>query len=658
MDIRSEQNPTIGLTQGICYSPNIIFISDHMPFEKLEIPDSQVSIIKAKQTYKDAIDKLTAEVEKLKVKAEESQDKELSRLLLSYELYLEFEIDPESFNNAIDADYEKKDAVNVAKVFHQWVCDNHLKLLISNGQKGDKALAEKTQDIFTTFCKQILSELGVKEKNWIEELKATNANCILVGRNIPDNILFYMENIVGIVTENKGTESETNKANDHASMIARGAGIPILAVSPEDEIFSLGSNPIEGLIINTVSNKPHSVLNPTQNQIADLLKSQQTRTLSQLNEFKIFESPDITPNGKPFQLFVNIPDFITNINDNILQFRRGAGLVRTELLFDEEGPTVETQHQKYLQIFEQYKGKPITWRVFDTNPNDKALKYLHGSGRTFAEIWSKKENVEVYETQIEAILRAAIQAGCKEVKIMAPMVETPNDIILFQSIVGTIQKMLGSEFDINKIPDVKIGAMIETPKAVINIPRIYKTVDFASIGTNDLFEGALRENRFNNDSNKLEKSSSFNPAKLLIIAYLLSESRTQGFASKNKLVGICGDVAGESIWPILLANYGASMSVTPEKLIGIKTLLSKTDTSAYSSFFKTVLTENRLVAAFFKMLVPDWEKLESIHKKIEALLNAYEKFDVTDPKKLKRYDLMKEKAIHSIEEYISELQGN
>ncbi len=91
--------------------------------------------------------------------------------------------------------------------------------------------------------------------------------------------------------------------------------------------------------------------------------------------------------------------------------------------------------------------------------------------------------------------------------------------------------------------------MIEVPSAAIISDLIAKEVDFLSIGTNDLIQYTMAVDRVNADVAHLY--TPMHPAILRLLKMIIDSAHNTG-----KKVGMCGEIAGDPLYTIVLLGLG------------------------------------------------------------------------------------------------------
>jgi pyruvate,orthophosphate dikinase len=106
-------------------------------------------------------------------------------------------------------------------------------------------------------------------------------------------------------------------------------------------------------------------------------------------------------------------------------------------------------------------------------------------------------NPEIYETQVQAILLAAVE--CKQAgvdvkpEIMLPIIADARELAIMRALVIKAADGVVKESGV-KI-DYSVGTMIELPRACVEADKIAAEADFFSFGTNDLTQTTLGVSR-------------------------------------------------------------------------------------------------------------------------------------------------------------------
>ena len=161
---------------------------------------------------------------------------------------------------------------------------------------------------------------------------------------------------------------------------------------------------------------------------------------------------------------------------------------------------------------------------------------------------------EIYEMQVRAIVRAALAVEGRsgegpDLEIMIPLVAYEKELQLARDLV---ERVLGEEGG-DRLP-LKVGTMIELPRACIVADRIGLVADFFSFGTNDLTQTTIGLSRDDIEGKFLAKyierdivdRSPFETLDSPGVGWLVRlAARTGREANANLGLGICGEHGGD-----------------------------------------------------------------------------------------------------------------
>lgn len=215
----------------------------------------------------------------------------------------------------------------------------------------------------------------------------------------------------------------------------------------------------------------------------------------------------------------------------------GIGLARSEhMFFDREKiflihqmiiAPIDSQKQEaiaklapmqvrdFAELFKIMNGKPVNLRLLDPplheflpSSEEEKVKLANILHISFAEIEARIDELreanpmlghrgcrlgvsspEIYQMQIEAILDAAylVQAeigNMPKLEIMIPLISDVRELLLIKNYLQEIVHAKEQKYSVKF--DLKLGTMIELPRAALISDQIAAHVDYFSFGSNDL----------------------------------------------------------------------------------------------------------------------------------------------------------------------------
>lgn len=510
----------LGVSPGIGIGKAFVMEKSSVDINKFYINDVKKEI----ERLRNAVELGKIQINELYLKTLNQVGEKEAQIFKSHEMMLEddtfiSETESKIENEKINAEYALKEvSLNYIKMFEKI---------------EDEYLRQRSEDINDVMTRVINILLG---KNTADCSKLDKDSIIVAKDLTPsDTAQIQKDKVAAMITEMGGKTS-------HAAIIARIMGIPTV-VGLDSITRKIKTNDV--VICDGKSGKV--LINPNEKQLN--YYTQKKLRLEEINNElrKQVGLPTVSKDGFQVALSANIgtPHDVEMVLENDAE---GIGLFRSEFIFMNRNcqPTEDEQLEEYREVLNKMGDRPVIIRTLDIG-GDKGVPYIDIPKEMnpflgYRAIRLCLGNVDVFRTQLRAILRASIYGN---VKIMFPMISTMKELKDAKKILEKSKEELRKE-GIPFNENIEVGIMIEIPSAAIISDLLAREVDFFSIGTNDLIQYTLAVDRMNSKLSHLY--SQYHPAMLRLIKGIIENAHNAGI-----WCGMCGEAAGDpKLIPIFL----------------------------------------------------------------------------------------------------------
>ncbi|HPA01340.1 MAG TPA: phosphoenolpyruvate--protein phosphotransferase [Chiayiivirga sp.] len=357
----------------------------------------------------------------------------------------------------------------------------------------------------------------------------------------------------------------------HSAILARSLGMPML-IAPAEALAAIP----EGAAVMVDAGRGQIIVEPGAEDLADLREREQAEAREQRSLVRLRNAATRTLDGADIALWANAES-----RDEVARARQlgaaGVGLLRTEFLFLQrsEPPSEEEQYAAYRDAILAMEGRTVTLRTLDLGADKAdaagiALAHEPNPALGLRGVRLALARPALLRTQLRAMLRAAAHGP---VRILVPMVSRREEMLAMRRALRECARELRREGHA-AAPDTPLGAMIEVPAAAFALPTMLDTMDFVSIGTNDLIQYLLAADRANDALGEL--FSPLHPAVIRALHEIIDACRRAGTP-----VALCGEMAGDARCTRLLLALGLSeFSMHPASLLEVRAAVRRCELRA------------------------------------------------------------------------------
>lgn len=369
------------------------------------------------------------------------------------------------------------------------------------------------------------------------------------------------DRVLGLVTRQ-------GSANSHTAILARTLNIPTLVQADMD--LKDGEN---AKILAIDASCGEWFLDPDEETLARLKEKQSSLNHQQTGLDAYRDRETVTASGRKIQLFANVGS-AEDVAEAQAVGAEGIGLYRSEFLYlgREKLPSEEELFEAYRTAAERMKGRSVIIRTLDIGA-DKQASYLNLPAEENPALGLRGLRLclahpELFLPQLRAIYRASAYGN---LSLMFPMVTSLWELQEAKRLCT--QVCLELEDDGVAYREIPIGIMIETPAAALEAREFAKEADFLSVGTNDLTQYTLAQDRQNA---ALERF--FDPCHPALLKLLRSIAEAAGQA--GIWAGICGELAGDATLAGMFLDMGyRELSMAPGRILEVrKTICEREET--------------------------------------------------------------------------------
>lgn len=427
-------------------------------------------------------------------------------------------------------------------------------------QVNDSYIRERLQDL-EDLSNRLLSHLV--QNNESAPRVTLPDEIILVARSLgPAALLDYdRDRLKGVVLEKGGY-------SNHVAIVARSLGIPVVGQCGE-----VLAHMAAGDTVIVDGDRGVVYLRPSQYDVDLYARSLEARAKRTRLYRRLQNQPSVTKDGVQVSVRMN-----AGLMSEVVSMRNvgadGIGLFRTELSFMgwKKYPLVATQAELYGKILDRMEDKPIVFRTLDIG-GDKPLPYFKAPHEENPALGWRAVRIgmdrpAVLRTQFRAFIRGS---KGRNIKIMLPMVTEVAEYDRARELLE-MEKIRAQHHNIPVPEKIELGVMLEVPSLLWQLETLLQTVDFISVGTNDLMQYLHAADRGSDIMRS--RYDTLSPAMLSALKSIADQCR-----KARVPVSVCGEMAGYPLEAMVLIVLGYEVLSVPARSVeALKMMIPTLDT--------------------------------------------------------------------------------
>jgi len=386
-------------------------------------------------------------------------------------------------------------------------------------------------------------------------LQKVPPGAILLARRLgPADLLdWHASGIAGVVIE-EGSPS------GHAAILARALNLPTLGgargvLDAAEEADEAVLNADEGML----------VLRPDVEVKRIFTRALAARAAQQAGWAALRDKPAVTADGVDVKLMLNV-GLALELDQLDITGAAGIGLFRTEIAMLARGAVTDTAEQAsvYARVLDAAGDRPVLFRTLDLG-GDKLLPGMVRTEENPAMGWRSirigLDRPAVLRRQLRALLLAA---GGRPLSVMFPMIATVAEFRAARALLEAEARRM------RPAPErLSVGAMLEIPALMWQLPALLRVADFISVGSNDLLQFLFAADR--GTPALSSRYDLLSPTVLDLLEQLIAAAAAAGVP-----VSLCGEAASRPLEALTLVTMGlTTLSMPAPGILPVKALLAE-----------------------------------------------------------------------------------